>query len=116
MTKMNDQAIEQEIQDKGLTDGLCVWSRIRALFGRKMQFPTHPQLCPHCGTEILRGWAEGEGSTERFFVQHGAPICRSGAEKLEVFLLTEREIECFRYWTHNAELRPTAGQFPQVEP
>ena len=64
---------------------------------RAAQFPATPQPCPHCGVPIARAWVEFTGA-EQFFVEHGEPVCRFGSKCLEVFPLTQREIQAFRYW------------------
>lgn len=86
------------------------WSALKCLvmglFGKNQNnqaYPKKPQPCPHCGVETVRGWTEqDEALGERYFIQHGKPHCFAGSEKLEIFPLTDREIECFRYWTRNA--------------
>lgn len=71
---------------------------------RGLWIPSGPQPCPHCGVQTVRAWAEGSGDNERFFVEHGDPLCPAGSKRLEIFPLTNREIHALRHWTHNAVL------------
>lgn len=68
-------------------------------FKTKKTFPEKPQPCPHCGANSVRGWVEKTGWDESFFIEHGDPLCFFGDKKMEAFPLTQREIDCFYYWT-----------------
>ncbi|GEM_PF-6008029 len=62
--------------------------------------PYRPAPCPNCGVEAVRGWVEWIDGEERFFVQHGEPICTTGSRRMEAFILDEWEVMVFRYWTY----------------
>lgn len=79
-----------------------------ARWWRGLGIPSGPQPCPHCGVQTVRAWAEGSGDNERFFVEHGEPLCPAGGKRLEIFPFTNREIQAFRHWTPNAEVQPGA--------
>ncbi len=76
--------------------------------------PAGPQPCQHCGVKTVRGWVECFGDGERFFVEHGDPVCFAGSKRLEIFPLTEVEIRAFRYWTANVEFRGGAAVAPSA--
>lgn len=92
------------------TTAACPLDRLVMWLGlKKPDFQNKPQPCPHCGVETVRGWVEGGGDNERFYIEHGDPVCFAGSKRTEVFLLSRRDIECFRYWTHNEQ---SSGRAP----
>jgi hypothetical protein len=90
-----------------LSEGLGVLRR----WWRGRGIPSGPQPCPHCGVQTVRAWAEGSGEDERFYIEHGDPLCPAGSKRLEVVLFSELEVRAFRHWTPNVEVK-AAGRRP----